>query len=451
MANEGIYTRIVYKSNALYNEGLKKAQVRDLSGAIVSLRGALSLNKKNTNARNLLGLVYYEMGDIVKALAQWIISRNTDPDKENAALSYIQQIQADQAGLDTINQTIKKYNQALQYSYQGSFDLAIIQLKKVISINEKLIPAYQLLSLVYMQTEEYEKARRSIVKGLYIDRNNTKLLEYLAEVDAILHEIDVQSQDGKKKKVVKPGSEVVSYESGMATIIQPVHEKERAGFSSIINILIGIVVGVAVCYFLILPARIEQKTIEFEGMYKEVSDQLSEEQATHNQDLVALDELTKERDGLKDDLSKAQGTNGNVRPEDYLIQAANASISPSQSSENVMALLDNITDEQYNSKNADFKALYDNLLGKASPEVISTYVDAAKTAMKSNDYEDAIAQYEKAYELNPEDSDILMNLAHAYRQNGNIDKANELYRKISADFPETQNAQDAIEYITENE
>ena len=64
MANEGIYTRIVYKSNALYNEGLKKAQVRDLSGAIVSLRGALSLNKKNTNARNFAILfIFYIIED----------------------------------------------------------------------------------------------------------------------------------------------------------------------------------------------------------------------------------------------------------------------------------------------------------------------------------------------------------------------------------------------------
>ena len=44
-----------------------------------------------------------------------------------------------------------------------------------------------------------------------------------------------------------------------------------------------------------------------------------------------------------------------------------------------------------------------------------------------------------------------MSLAHAYRQNGNIEKANELYRKIVSDFPDTQNAQDALEYISDEE
>lgn len=451
MANEGIYRKIVYKSNSFYNEGLRKAQVRDLSGAVTCLRESLSLNKKNTDARNLLGLVYFEMGEITKALAQWIISRNNDNRKENEALYFIEKVQSNQSMLEAINQTLTKYNQALQYSYQGSYDLAVIQLKKVLSINENLIVAYQLLALIYMQTEEFEKSRRTIIRGLRVDKNNTRLLAYLSEVDAILHEIDIQSQDGKKKNVKKPGMEVMSYESGMDTIIQPVHEKERAGFSSIINILIGIVVGVAVCYFLILPARIEQKTVEFDNQYIDVSDKLSEEQALHNQDLATLDEVTNERNKLKDELAKALGTNGNVRPEDYLIKAASAYIGGTLDSGNVMGILDNITEEEAKKKGEDFKTLYDLLLGKTSPEVIGTYVDAAKNAMKSNDYEEAIEQYEKAFALDSTNSDILMNLAHAYRQNDNIEKANELYRKITTDFPETQNAQDALEYISEDE
>ena len=449
MAGEGLYTKIIYKSNNLYNEGLRKAQVRDLSGAVHSLRSSLYYNKKNTNARNLLGLVYFEMGDIVRALAEWIISRNTDNRKENPALYYIEKVQSNQARLETINQTLTKYNQALQYSYQGSYDLAVIQLKKVLSINERLLPAYQLLALIYLETEEYEKARRTIIKGLRIDRNNTRLLHYLEEADIILRAIDAASQEGKKKGNVRPGMEVMSYESGLDTIIQPIHEKERAGFSSIVNILIGIVVGVAVCYFLILPARIEKKTIEFDEKYIEVSDQLSEEQALHKQDLTALDDVTKERDKLKTDLSKALGTNGNVRPEDYLIQAASQFISGSGNSQKVMDALGNISEEELNTKTTDFKELYNKLLGGSSPAVIGTYLEDAKNAMRANDFDEAIIQYEKAYALNTEDSDVLMNLAHAYRQSGNTEKANELYRKINTEFPDTQNAQDALEYITE--
>ncbi|MBR6358614.1 MAG: hypothetical protein IKS11_03105, partial [Lachnospiraceae bacterium] len=48
-------------SNRLYNEGLEMARVRDLTGAADRLKKSLEFNKENIDARNLLGLVYYEM------------------------------------------------------------------------------------------------------------------------------------------------------------------------------------------------------------------------------------------------------------------------------------------------------------------------------------------------------------------------------------------------------
>ena len=57
------YTKkIMYQSNSWYNDGLRKAQVRDMSGAIVSLQQSLQYNRENIAARNLLGLVYYGIG-----------------------------------------------------------------------------------------------------------------------------------------------------------------------------------------------------------------------------------------------------------------------------------------------------------------------------------------------------------------------------------------------------
>ena len=66
--------KIIYSSNWHYNQGLAKAKVRDLSGAVTSLSQSLKYNKRNTDARNLLGLIYYQMGEIVAALSEWVIS-----------------------------------------------------------------------------------------------------------------------------------------------------------------------------------------------------------------------------------------------------------------------------------------------------------------------------------------------------------------------------------------
>ena len=71
-ADVTLYKKIMYASNRFYNEALEKAQVRDLSGAIHCLRECLKLNKNHIEARNLLGLVYFERGEVVAALSEWV-------------------------------------------------------------------------------------------------------------------------------------------------------------------------------------------------------------------------------------------------------------------------------------------------------------------------------------------------------------------------------------------
>ena len=143
-------------SNMYYNLGLDKAEIRDLSGAIDMLRRSLKFNKYNIHARNLLGLVYFETGEAVAALSEWIISKNI-MSENNVATEYIATLQSEQAKLDMINQTIKKYNSALKCCRENNEDVAAIQLRKILSQNPKLIKGYHLLALIYIHKEEYEK------------------------------------------------------------------------------------------------------------------------------------------------------------------------------------------------------------------------------------------------------------------------------------------------------
>ena len=198
-ADVSLYKKIIHASNMYYNEGLEKAGVRDLTGAVNSLRQSLKLNKNNIKARNLLGLVYFEMGEVVTALREWVISKNLRPDK-NIADNYIEKLQANSARLDSINQTIKKYNQALVYCNQGSTDLAVIQLKKVLSLNPRFIRAHQLLALLYMDNEQWEYAERELHKCMDIDRNNTQTLRYLREVELMLMPDESVKQPGRRRK-----------------------------------------------------------------------------------------------------------------------------------------------------------------------------------------------------------------------------------------------------------
>lgn len=118
------YTKkIVYQSNYWYNDGLRKAQIRDMSGAIASLRRSLQFNRENIAARNLLGLVYYGIGEVPEALVEWIISKNLRP-RDNIADYYIKNVQSSAKELETINL-------ALTCECLGSITL----INKIMSVN----------------------------------------------------------------------------------------------------------------------------------------------------------------------------------------------------------------------------------------------------------------------------------------------------------------------------
>ena len=308
-ADVALYKKIIYISNRFYNEGLERANVRDLTGAITSLRQSLKFNKNNVEARNLLGLVYFETGEVVAALSEWVISKNLRP-KKNIADDYINMIQTNQNRLDIINQTIKKYNQALTYCNQDSLDLAVIQLKKVLSLNPKFIRAHQLLALLYINSEEWERAKRELTKCSEIDTNNTVTQRYLKEVDEMLLPEDGVKQSQRKKQ---KSEDIVKYQSGNETIIQPVNIREGKGVTSLLNLGIGIIIGIAIAVFLILPARIQASRADIDEELRKVGEQSDAKTATIDELQLQVNELTKANGDLQQNLEAYLGTDGQLR------------------------------------------------------------------------------------------------------------------------------------------
>ena len=80
-----LYRKIIYASNQYYNLGLARAKARDLTGAAECLRTSLQLYKKNISARNLLGLVYYEMGEKTLPLAENVVLKDSSADPQAEA------------------------------------------------------------------------------------------------------------------------------------------------------------------------------------------------------------------------------------------------------------------------------------------------------------------------------------------------------------------------------
>lgn len=446
-ADVKLYKKVMHIANMFYNDGLRKAGVRDLSGAAVSLRQALKFNKNHVEARNLLGLVYFEMGEAVAALSEWVISKNIRPQK-NIADDYINDIQSNPARLETINQTVKKYNQALAYCHADSGDLAIIQLKKVVSLNPRFVKAHQLLALLYINNEEWEKAQRILRKCLKVDVNNTTTLRYLKEAE---HMLEGDETAGPKKKKTAIAKDVITYQSGNETIIQPVGMKEPIiGASTVVNVLIGMVIGLAACYFLIVPAKVQSAQAEMMEQIKTISENADEKTAAITDLEQRVDALTDENNKLEEQLISYTGEGGALQTVDGLLGIARNYIN---NPEDLDAVSDGLyqLDKIYVETEASeaYRELYNELINQVGSDIAEACFDDGKALKNQGDYSRAIQFLEKAWYFDNTDPEILYTLAETYQDSENMDKANELYNQLVTEFPDSEYADMAEQNIAD--
>lgn len=432
-ADVTIQKRIVRISNLLYNEGLEKALVRDMEGAIACLKRSLKFNKENIDARNLLGLCYFETGEAVSALCEWVVSKNLKKE-DNVADYYIDLLQSNKNRLDTINQTIRKYNQSLMYCRENNEDMAIIQLKKVISQNPKLVKAYQLLALLYMKRQEYERARKLLKKAAAIDMTNTTTLRYLQEIEDVTGRGTSLSKRGRK--LARDREETVSgtlrYMSGTEMVIQPTTFRDSSTVATFINIVLGILLGGAIVWFLVVPASRQAINDDANRQITDANTKLAAE-------AVRAQELEDEISGYEKQVEDANQERDEalVKMESYdgLLAAASQYITnPSAAGTAVAALDGEVFD-------GNAKALYDSMAGAVSLNLFTEYYSAGTTAYVQGDFATAALKLQDAVDADPErksaqHGDALLYLGMAHIQLGDQTSANAAFEELQEHYPD---------------
>ncbi len=413
-ANVKMYGRAVALSNALYNEGLYQARNRELSGAIETLRLSLRYNKENTDARNLLGLVYFEVGEVVDALSEWVISKNISPD-DNMADYYLTRIQSNPNKLENLNQAIKKYNQSLLYCRQGSDDLAAIQLKKVVVSNPNLVKAHQLLALLYLKNKEYERAKRSLNKAYKINKTDPLTLRYMNELDNLYKKGSKErlAREREQEKEERFRDKLLGNKSGF----------ENTGFNGLINIIFGLVLGVLATVFLIVPAVRHNSNSNANNSLVTANEQLADKSS----EIGTLERKIKELEEEKEKLSQEASQTTEVR-EAYsaLYKALKMDTSDAAA---ISELLGGVKPDLLDT---EAKAYYTQLKTNADRVVIVTYYTSGDSALKAGNYDEAIKNFEKviAIEENYQGCSALLALAQSYQGKNDKDKAKEAYNRI---------------------
>ena len=428
-------TKLLYQSNAWYNDGLKKATIRDLTGAITSLKKSLQYNRDNIAARNLLGLVYYGRGEVAEALREWILSKNFQS-HDNIANYYIKKVKENPTELALMNQAIKRFNQSLDYCNQGNEDMAILQLKKALTEHPNFVKAYQLLTLLFIHTEQYSQARQTIRAAHKLDTTDTTTLHYMHELAAIRKEKNVKTKTQESKE-----RHTVTYTVGNDTIIQPTTNRlmMNSRLHTMANMGIGILVGVAVMWFLIMPAINSSTQNKNDKRIVEFSDQI----ASQKSQISALKKELETYRSSEDDSEETQATADDTK-ESYetVINMYNNLNSGDMS---YAAMADELLNVNADALGTLGREQFDTLTSTIYPEVCSSLYSEATENYSAGNYDSAITSLEKVNKMDSEYNSgaAVLLLAQCYQEKGETDQANLLYQQILESFPDTDAASSA--------
>ena len=420
-------------SKAYYNRGLERAKLNDLSGAAVYLKKSLIYDKYRTEARNLLGLIFYESGETADAIVQWVVSINLDP-RDNDADRYLDEIQRKPGVLSEASALVRRFNQALEIAQNGGEDFAMVELSDITRKKPNYIKAQLLLAILYMQAGEHIKAGKALMAVLDIDRNHPQATILMDEVKRATGKAEVE------RAKLKNAYSHRELEEG--DVIIP---KTRAGTSLdkvVIYITAGIIIGLVSFYLLILPSvrRIYNRALNDSIIQN--SAELSDVNARYSELSDSYDELNVEFQDVSQRLNAYEEQNINFTS---AYESLNSIISDCGAG-NYEAAADKylqldrsiITSEPLISQLQEADRLMLNDGFTAISEMGTAQWNGGNLSAAEN-------YYRLALNIKPDDPEVMFLLARLLQSQDRISEANEIFDKIVGEHPESPYAQRSID------
>ena len=429
-------------SNGYYNLGLSLAKERNLSSALNALSISLGLNKKNTDARNLYGLIQFEMGEETKALISWVISININP-INNPAQNYLQKLRNKSAYLEKSQDAISKYNKAISQIKTVNYDMARITLKQAVDIRPHFVKAMLALALLDIREGKSSEAKKLLENVLAIDRFNTKAITYLEEMKPLTE------KNARKEKLnvigspVKKEKPVENVNNGM-----PVTEiyKNYSGMFTAINVGIGLIVGACAMVFLYMPTMKVALNNAHNKEIVEISQQLNDVN-------LSIETLKSENEGLNEQVNKLTEVNNtstenmNYKLLQYvyflgLIKEYNTK-NYTRAAE-IFSNLDvgQLTDVD-NGLGISVTGTFAEMAPKMRDEGPKLLLKVADGLNKSGDFAGAIGYYDAALRISPDYVEAKYKKALAYKTMGDVDTANNLFTEIITNYPDDRFANES--------
>lgn len=417
-------------ANCYYNLGLERAKLRDLSGAAELLKKALHYDKYQREARNLLGLIFFEMGEVADALVQWVISMNLLPE-ENPADYYLDEIQRKPAILRICSDNVKRFNQALDYAQHNNKDLAVFQLNQVISDSPNYVKAHILLALLYMDRGDWIKAGKSLYLVLKIDRNNPKALVLMDLVKKNTGRAEIEQS---KLKNVFSHRKMTDDD-----VMMPQEIRQLSPWSVSLLLLLGTGIGLFVFYLLMLPAGIRNAN------------------AKNNQELIAytekLDAANQKLSNVEEEKSKLQKSYDDAKANLDRYENQNASfmaqyqslvnINNALSTGDILAAAEAYTKlDQSSITDSSLQNMLNTVKSQMEGNVYLRLQEMGTAAWNAGKTDEALQYFTWSVKIRREAENLFL-LARLQQSMGNTTEANQNFDSVVGEFPSSPYAERA--------
>lgn len=418
-------------ANVYYNLGLERAKLKDLSGAAELLKKSLHFSKYQTNARNLLGLIYYEMGETADALIQWVISMNLQP-SHNRADYYLEEVQRKPGQLEIASQTVKKFNQALWQAQHEGEDLAILQLNRIIEEKPNFIKAHILLALLYMQKGDNVRAGRSLMSVLKVDRNNPKALILMDEVKKRTGRAEIE-----KNKLKNAFSHRQMEDDD---VILPKIKAQATAGQVVIYLTVGLCLGLLSFWFLLLPSIRRNINVEANDQVIAYSQELSEKNASLTELQAQYDDLNSRYEDVSTRLNAFEQQNADFMG---LYQKLTSIQTNYESGNLTQAVTDYVTIDQSQVTEEPLLSLMNEINQYMQNEGYDELTSLGNSAWNAGNLQQAEQYFDMAIQIKPDDPEALYLKARILQTNGQTADANAIFDRIVGEHPESSYAQRA--------
>ncbi len=433
-----VYEKTRNSSIRLYNCGLEQAKAQNLCGAIQSLEQSILFDKNNIQARNLLGLVYCEVGQVADALKHWIVSSSISSEN-NLALEYMNTLQKNPRTMEKWNDSVRAYNEAIGYLFQGSEDLAVIQLKRALDYNKNFIAGLNLMTLCCIQENNFDRAAYFIEAVLKKDVVNPTALHY-AEI------INLSPTDKNNKQQKKKAKELKKTDASASPLSYKRYDKKRSSFgkSELISFFLGCICAAIVIFVLALPAMDEQKNLKIQELQKKISNEKTTAKITP-QELEELNTqlatLKEENSAYKIQVEKQKNISALQTAQNYM---------DNQDYENAAATLLSIDAAGFSEEE---KSQYQQLKDNSFSEAANNLYTKGKSEYINHNYTEAQNCFENSLKYASNENfadDSLYYLGKISAANSDIESAKKYFSRVMDEYPNSNqfaNAKNSLEQL----